>query len=715
MKQALIRKGRVFPAEVPAPVVNPGCVLIKVVNSCISAGTELAGVTGSGKSVIRQALEQPQKIAKAMNMMRTEGLARTIAKIHGHLEAGQATGYSAAGIVLAVGEGVTDLRPGDRVAAAGAGYANNAEYIDVPRNLVMPMPEGLSFQNAATVTLGGIAMQGVRRAAPALGEFVLIYGVGILGMLALRMCLLSGARVMALDIDDKRLELARAMGAELCCNASGNNIQAEIARHTAGRLADAVIFCAATDNTQALSNAFALTRRKGRLVMVGVWGRELDRNDIYKKEIDFLISTSYGPGRYDAEYEEGGRDYPYAYVRWTENRNMSEYLRILSSGQMDTAPLIHGIYPIERVEDAYAALQSHDKPMLVLLDYGSGLPQFETQPARVQSVHIPGVAHTLKGPVRVAVVVAGNYAQGMHLPNLKKLKELFTIRAVCSRTGAKAQAVATRYEAAYAATDYAEVLADPEVDLVILCTRHNLHGSQVLQALQAGKHVLVEKPLCIHEEELRAIEHFYTGLTARSGHGPLLAVGFNRRFSRYLLALRELTAGSVSPLFIRYRMNAGFLPEDHWTHGPEGGGRIVGEACHIIDAARSLVSGPVRSVRAASLHPHGGAYSAADNKIITLEYADGSIASLEYFSTGSADLPKEYLEAHFDGKSVLMDNFQSLKSYGVKAPLLTDASPDKGQLDMLKAVGRCITGQEDGWPIALEELLETTAITLAAR
>lgn len=717
MKQALVKKGRVLPAELPAPQVSPGGVLIKVVNTCISAGTELAGVSGSGKSVIRQALEQPQKIVKAMNMARTEGLARTLAKIRGHLEAGQPTGYSASGLILAVGQGVTDLRPGDRVAAAGAGYANHAEYIDVPRNLVMRMPDGLDFQAAATVTMGGIALQGVRRAAPALGEYVLIYGAGILGLLAVRLCVLSGARVLAVDLDDRRLALAGDLGAEMCRNAADGDLAREVLRHTGGRLADAVLFCAATSKEQALSEAFAATRRKGRLVMVGVWGRELRREDIYRKELDFLISTSYGPGRYDQDYEEGGRDYPYAYVRWTENRNMTEYLRLLASGSFDLGPLLQGVYPIERVEEAYAALQAPERPLMVLLDYGresaalTGLTNPAAEPCRVTRLSLdPALSLKGRGPVRAAVVGAGGYAQGMHLPNLKKLGGLFTLRAVCSRSGANAQAAAAQYGADCACTDYAAVLADPEVDLVILCTRHNLHGPQILQALRAGKHVLAEKPLCLTEEELRAIEEFYAG---DAGPKPLLAVGFNRRFSRYLRAAREAVSKRKSPLFLRYRMNAGYLPPEHWTHGPEGGGRIVGEACHIIDAARYLVGAAAVSIRAASLHPADGPYSATDNKVITLEYADGSLAALEYFSLGSEELPKEWLEAHFDGKSLVVDNFQSIRGYGLRLPKLTDALPDKGQLDLLEAVGRCLSGRDKIWPIALEELLETTALSLA--
>lgn len=711
MLQALIRKGKVEPREVSAPVVSPGCVLIRVVHSCISAGTELSGVQASGRSLVRQALEQPQKVAKALDMMRTDGVRTALARIRGKLDAGSPTGYSASGVVLGVGEGVTDLRPGDHVAAAGAGYANHAEYIDVPRNLVMRMPEGLDFAQAATATLGGIAMQGVRRAALALGEYVVIYGTGILGLLALRMAVLSGARVIAVDIDVERLELARSMGAELVCNPGHEDVRAAVSRHTGARMADAVIFCAATENSRVLSDAFALVRRKGRLVMVGVWGREFDRSDIYAKEIDFLISTSYGPGRYDPSYEEGGQDYPYDYVRWTEARNMSEYLRMLDGGGLDVRPLISAVFPIAQVEAAYAALDAPEKPLIVLLDYGQETPGLgAVSPARAQRRVATVHARPSSGPIRTAVVGAGNYATGVHLPNLQSLDDLFSIRAICSRTGPKALAVAEQYRAAYATTDFDELLADTELDLVVLCTRHHLHGEQVLRALRAGKHVLVEKPLCLTEMELADIGRFYA-----EGSGPMLAVGFNRRFAPLARTVAEATKARTSPLFLRYRMLAGYLPPEHWTHGPEGGGRIVGEACHVVDLFRSLTGSPVSAVSAASLHPRRGRHGGADNKLITLEYEDGSVASLEYCTLGAPGLPKELLEVHFDDRTIVLDNYQSVTGHGVKVSGRTTPRPDKGQRDMLAEIGRVLTGQRNDWPIPLEELVETTSVTFAVR
>ena len=720
MIQALIKKGRVLPVEVPAPVVSPGSVLIKVVNSCISAGTELSGVYGSGKSLIRRALEQPENVKKVLNMVRSEGVAMTYAKVMGKLQSGSPTGYSLSGIVIAAGEGVADFKPGDRVAAAGAGIANHAEYVDVPQNLVMRMPDGLDFKPASTVTLGGIAMQGVRRARAALGEFVVVFGAGILGQLALQMLAASGARVFAVDLDKKHLDLARKMGSEAVFNPSECDVMKEVIHYTGGHGADIVLFCAATNNSQALSDAFAMCRKKGRLVMVGVWGTELKREDMYRKELDFLISTSYGPGRYDANYEESGLDYPYAYVRWTENRNMEEYLRLLARKKINVAPLIEAAYPIMEVEKAFASLQKPDRPLMVILDYGEDLPgAFESLAGQPRKVTIQNRTDKKSGlkRVRVGLIGAGGFATGMHLPNLQKLSDRYEIRAICSRTGANAKAAATKFGAEYSTTDYYEILADPEIDLTMICTRHNLHGKLVLESLQAGKHTFVEKPLCLTKAELDAIKEFYElNLSPnypiiQSSNHPILMVGFNRRFSKYAQEVKKHTDKRINPLFIHYRMNARYIPLDHWVHSEEGGGRIIGEACHIIDLFSYFVNSPVRAYASSGLRPTRKSISASDNKSIILEYEDGSVATLEYLAVGSKELPKEWLEVHFDEKSIIVDDYKSIKGYGVKVADISSRTPDKGQFEELEELAGCLIGERNGWPIALESMIETTEIT----
>jgi predicted dehydrogenase/threonine dehydrogenase-like Zn-dependent dehydrogenase len=721
MIQALIKKGRVLPEEVPAPVVSFGSVLIKVVNSCISAGTELSGVTGSGKSLIKRALEQPDKVKKALNMVKSEGIAKVYSKIQGKLEAGAPTGYSISGIVIAVGGGITDIKPGDPVAAAGAGIANHAEYVDVPRNLVMRIPDGLDFVAASTVTLGGIAMQGVRRASVALGELVVVFGAGILGQLAVQMLAACGARAIAVDIDERRLELAKKMGAEAAFNPQKEDAVKAVTHYTGSHGADVVLFFAATGNSKALSEAFAMCRKKGRLVMVGVWGKEFNRDDIYKKELDFLISTSYGPGRYDQNYEERGLDYPYAYVRWTENRNMEEYLRLLAEKKISVQPLIEASYPIMEVEKAFDSLQKSDRPLMVVLNYGEDLPgvyeSLASQPRKVTIQNRADKKMDLKR-VRVGIIGAGGFATGMHLPNLQKLSGKYEIRAICSRTGANAKAAAAKFGAAYSTTDYHEILADPDIDLVMICTRHNLHGKMVIKSLQAGKHTFVEKPLCTTKEELNAIKNFYgfsdsnSTLNIQPSTLPLLMVGFNRRFSKYAREVKKHVQNRINPLFIHYRMNAGYIPLDHWVHTEEGGGRIIGEACHIIDLLSFITESRVSTFGVAGLRPKSGSITGADNKSIILEYEDGSAATLEYFATGSKELPKEWLEVHFDGKTIIVDDYKSIKGYGVKVADISSRVPDKGQLEELEELYRCLHGENEGWPIALGSMIDTTEVAL---
>jgi predicted dehydrogenase/threonine dehydrogenase-like Zn-dependent dehydrogenase len=721
MRQALIKKGRVFLKEVPAPTVSQGGILIKVINSCISTGTEISMVESSSKSLIRRALDQPENVRKLLGMAKSEGITQTVAKLRGKLGEEIPIGYSLSGVALAVGEQVKDIQPGDRIAAAGAGIANHAEYVDVPRNLVVHIPDGLDFAQASTVSLGGIAMQGVRRAQVQLGEHVVVFGTGILGQLALQMLMASGARVVALDLDQKRLGLSKKLGAELSINPMDEDPIKAVIHHTNGHGADAVIFCAATDNSQALSDAFAMCRKKGRVVMLGVWGRQLRREDMYAKELDFFVSTSYGPGRYDENYEQRGLDYPYGYVRWTENRNLGEYLRLLAEGKIDVDPLIDKRYSIEEVEQAFKALQSPKQPLMVLLDYGQDLPENLSellQKDRRVQYQVSYTPVKVKR-IRVGVIGAGTFAVGTHLPNLVKLKDKYEIRAICNRTGSGAYSAVRQFKAGYATTDYHEILDDPDIDLTMICTRHNLHGKIVLESLKAGKHTFVEKPLCTEPDELDAIKSFYNMDDSRLSSDtsqamrPLLMVGFNRRFSEYAREVKRHVQNRINPLFIHYRMNAGYIPLNHWVHTEEGGGRIIGEACHIIDLFAYLVGHPVKAFASASLQPKTKSLSTSDNKSIVIEYEDGSVGNLQYFALGSAELPKERLEVHFDGKSVVMDNYMSIRAHGFQMAKIKSSIPEKGFLEELIKLSHCLKTDYDNWPIPLGSLLETARLILA--
>jgi predicted dehydrogenase/threonine dehydrogenase-like Zn-dependent dehydrogenase len=685
---------------------------VKVVNSCISAGTELSRLQGSGRNIIQKALDQPEKVRLALRMVQEKGVIATLGKVMGRGDVGVPTGYSAAGVALAVGEGVRDIQPTDRVAVAGEAIASHAEYVDVPRNLVMRIPGDLDFRSAATVALGGIAMHGARRASVQIGEFVVVFGAGVIGQLAVQVLVQSGARVIAVDLDRRRLDLARDMGAELCLSMREGDAKKVLQHHTSGAGADVIIFCAATDDSEALSTAFKMARKKGRVVMVGSWGRELKREDIYAKELDFLISTSYGSGRYDTNYELKGQDYPYAYVRWTENRNMEEYLRLLATGKIRVEPLIDAVYPLKEVEKAFNHLSSEIRPLMVLLEYEwnvtKELSTLIPQPRRNEKV--VKIREKIDKPIRVAIIGAGGFATGVHLPNLKKLRDRYEVRAICNRTGFKAQALAQQFGAQYATTDYRQVLFDPDIDVVMICTRHSSHGKMVLESLEAGKNTFVEKPLCTGEEELEKIRAFYNDRIGKQP-SPLLMVGFNRRFSGYAKEVKRHILGRTNPLFIHYRMNAGYIPLDHWVHSEEGGGRIIGEACHIIDLFSFLIDSDVRSFGVGSLRPNTGSLTSNDNKSIILEYEDGSLATLEYFAVGSKEFPKEFLEVHFDEKSIIVDDYKYIKGYGLKVADIRTRESDKGQLDELEILARYLSGSGDQWPISWESMLETTKIT----
>lgn len=720
MKQALVKRGRVIPVNVPAPVVSAGSVLIKVVNSCISAGTELAEVAGSGKSLIRRALEQPENIRKVLNMVKSDGIAETYAKVMGRLETSTPTGYSVSGVVIALGEGVKNILIGDRVAAGGGGIANHAEYVDVPMNLITVIPDSLDFPQASTVAIGSIAMQGIRRANLSLGEFTVVFGVGILGQLTVQMLAATGIRVIAIDLDDSRLSLAQKLGAEKASNPEKEDAVKAVMHLTGGHGADSTIFCAATNNPKSLSMAFEMTRKKGRLVMVGVWGTHFNRADIYKKEIDFLISTSYGPGRYDASYEDRGIDYPYAYVRWTENRNMAEYLRLLALNKIDLSELIQAVFPIDRVEEAFNSLKSPDRPLMVLLDYGKELPKELNQllpKTRKVDVGI-GVDQVKSSRIRVGLIGTGSFATSVHLPNLKKLSDKYETYAICDSIGSVAKNVAEQFGAKYATTDYNEILSDQDVDLLMICTRHNLHGEIVLKSLQSGKHTFVEKPLCTTQQELDAIKAFYgytdsdpSPLTPHHSP-PLLMVGFNRHFSKYAQEIKKHVQKRINPLFIHYRMNAGFIPLDHWVHTEEGGGRIIGEACHIIDLFSYLIDSPVKAYAVSSLKPKTLSIGSSDNKSITFEYEDGSVAVLDYFAIGSKALAKEYLEIHFDEKSIVMNDYKSITGYGLSTANLKYQSSEKGHIEELEFLAKGLNDGNSDWPINLTSMFETTELTL---
>ncbi len=697
MKQVLIKKGKAVTEEIPAPTCGDGEILIQVKYSLVSTGTEITSLTESGKSLVKKAKEQPQNIKLLLDMIKKQGLKKTLNLVRGALESGTATGYSAAGIVLEVGKNVIGFKKGDRVAAAGAGKTNHAEIIAVPKNLVVKVPENVDFSDAASVTLGSIALQGVRQADPKLGDKVVVIGLGLIGLLTVQILKASGCHVIGSDLDENRLKMAKNLGADLTVLGEDNTVT-KVLQETEDKGADRIIICAATKSDRPINDAMQMVRKKGTVVVVGAVGLNLKRSPFYEKEAELKISCSYGPGRYDQKYEEKGQDYPFGYVRWTENRNMQEYLNLLSDGKINFKKMVERKYLIDKANLAYESLKnSKEKPLAILLKY----PDREKPETLIKLKPIK-VEKISKKTINVAVIGAGSFATSMHLPNLEKLKKYYKIKAIIDKNGVTAKQVAERYNASHAGTDYSQALKRKDIDIVLIATRHNLHAKIAKEALMAGKAVFSEKPMALNEKELDELVK-----TIQKTKKPYM-VGFNRRFSPYAKKIKELIRDLQNPLMIYYRMNAGYIPLDHWVHNEEGGGRIIGEACHIFDLFNFLTGSEPIEVTYESINPKTNYYSAKDNMVITVKYADGSVCTLLYTALGGEDFGKEYMEVYFDNKTIVLDDYQKMTGFGIAADL-TGSEQNKGHLQELIEFAEGIKSGKI--PIELKDMKQATYTT----
>jgi predicted dehydrogenase/threonine dehydrogenase-like Zn-dependent dehydrogenase len=616
-------------------------------------------------------------------------------------------GYSAAGEVVAVGEGIEDLAAGDLVACAGAGQANHADYITVKRNLVCRVPPDCPVNLAASATVGSIALQGVRRATPQLGERVCVLGLGLIGQITSQLLRAAGCEVIGLDLDPARVERARALGMPYGAS-DPDAFKAVVRDATSGRGADRTLITAATKSNAVVNLAMDVTRQKGVVVIVGDVGLKVEREVFYRKEIDLLMSTSYGPGRYDPAYERDGHDYPFAYVRWTQNRNMQAYLDLIARGRIEIQPLIDRVITVDEAPSAYRELADAEGelPLGVLIRYPDDT-RVLPEPADSTRVVIRGHRKATGQPLNYALVGVGAFGTGMLVPQMKKRRDRFFMKAVVSRNASQGGNFARDNQVELWTSDLDDVLKDPSIDLVVIATRHNLHADQVVRALEAGKHVFVEKPLALTWEELERVERVYSGLSP----APLLMVGFNRRFSPAVSAVKALVASRRAPLALEYRLNAGYIPLDHWVHGDEGGGRNIGEACHMYDVFRSLTGAPVRSIAAASIDPAVLPYRRDDNFSTTITYEDGSLAHLLYTSLGPKALPKERLEIFCDGESYLVDDYKKLVKGSDGAVLWQSGEADKGHAEELGQFGDAIASGGES-PIRVDELIETSAVAL---
>jgi predicted dehydrogenase/threonine dehydrogenase-like Zn-dependent dehydrogenase len=704
MKQVVMTPEGVAVEDVPAPQVERGQVLVRTAFSCISPGTELSSAAQASVPVWKAALRDPAKAARAATALVGQGIGGTTQRLHAKRVRLRPTGYSASGVVMAVGAGVHDLGPGDRVACAGAGYANHAEVLAVPRNLVARIPDGVPFDAAATVTLGAIALHGVRRLEPTLGETIVVVGLGAVGQLTAQLLRLNGCTVLVADLDQARVDLALRLGANGALDTSGPAGRDRAGLLTGGVGVDGVIVTAASSSDEIVAGAFQMCRQKGRVVLVGDVGLHLKREDLYANELEFRISTSTGPGRYDPVYEEDGVDYPVGYVRWTENRNMQAVLDLIAGGRLDVGSLLAEPRDVADAVQAYASLSAEPRPILLLLRGNlDGIEATEQAPSPA-----PRTAVAVRDrPVRMAVIGAGSFARGVHLPNMLARPSDFELQAVVAQHGTTAIEAQRIFGAHTATTSVDEVLADPEVDAVLIATRHDLHAELTLRALDAGKHVLVEKPPALDMHEIARLRAWF----GDHADAPVLLTGYNRRFSPLVDRLRDWLTRRVGPAMLDYQMNAGFVPGGHWVHGPQGGGRNVGEACHVYDLFRNLLGCPPVTITATPLRPRTGPYRADDNFVATLGFQDGSVAVLTYAALGAPEHPKERLTVHSDGRTAVLDDYRALDLGGTSTPI-TVRRPAKGHPEELLAFASAVRGHRP-WPIPLDEQLGAIETALA--
>jgi polar amino acid transport system substrate-binding protein len=703
MKQVVQNlRGDVRLTEVPAPALRPGGVLVRTVCSVLSPGTERTNVERSRRSILSKAKDRPDLVRQVIERMRRDGWSATLKSVNERLDALVPMGYSSAGVVEAVGEGVRDLRVGDRVACAGGGYASHAELVWVPQLLCARVaaggPREVRLADAAFATLGAIALQGFRQGELRLGETVAVTGLGLLGLVTVQLAKAAGCRVVAADLDPDRIALARRLGADVAVHA-GEEYESAVRQATAGRGADAVLITAATDSPEPVRQAGRLARDRAVVVVVGAVPADVPRSPFYEKEVDVRFSRSYGPGRYDASYEERGNDYPVGYVRWTEQRNLEAVLDLLAQGRLDLDPLVTHRFPIADAERAYQVLTDPQaKALAIVLEY----PEAVARTSRIELAGEPRARAALEGKVRIGVVGASGFARAVMIPALQELPEV-ALRGMAAANGLNARSVATQAGFEYCTSEYRDLIADPEIDAVMIATRHGLHAEQAISALEAGKRVFVEKPLCLTGEELDRIVAAW-----RAAGRPAAMVGFNRRFSPHTAKVQGLLAGRGEPISIHYRINAGRLPAGSWVNDPaEGGGRILGEVCHFADLSAALVGAQPVHVSAESVGPDGVA--------ATLRYPDGSVAVLQYLSGGHPKVPKERIEVVGAGTVAVIDDF---KTTSWQAPggegKFAPGGQDKGHRAEFAAFVRAVR-EGRAAPLSFEDCVGSTVATFRIR
>jgi predicted dehydrogenase/threonine dehydrogenase-like Zn-dependent dehydrogenase len=703
MKQVLqdMSKGVTYLQEAPAPAISSGSLLINSSISLISAGTERMLVDFGRASYLEKARQQPEKVKMVLEKIQTDGLLTTVEAVQSKLAQPLPLGYCNVGIVVEVGTGVDGFKAGDRVVSNGS----HADVVKVPRNLCAHIPDTVDDESASFVVLASIGLQGIRLAQPTLGEAFVVTGVGLIGLLTVQLLRSQGCRVLAIDFDESKLALARQFGAETCNPGVGEDPVAAGFAFSRGSGVDGVIVTASTKSSEPITQAARMCRKRGRIVLVGVTGLELNRADFYEKELSFQVSCSYGPGRYDAQYENQGQDYPIGFVRWTEQRNFEAVLDMLASGRLDVKPLITHRFAFEDAPLAYELLSTDKSCLGILLQFSS-----PTSARSLRSVTLDADARFDAARPVVGFVGAGNYASRVLIPNFKRAGA--QLHTVATAGGTNGVIHGKRAGFAQASSDTDAMLQSAAINTVVIVTRHDTHARLVAQAITAGKNVFVEKPLAIHQSELTEVQEIYTAQQQAGKPGPQLMVGFNRRFAPQVQKMKALLKSVNEPKAFVMTMNAGAIPAVHWTQDAAvGGGRIIGEACHFIDLMRFLAGCPIVSMQARRMGDAPGVAIAEDKASITLGFADGSFGTIFYLANGAASFPKERVEVFAAGRVLQLDNFRKLKGYGW--PNFTKMNlwkQDKGQRDCVAAF---LKGVESGTPaIPVQEVFEVARVTL---
>lgn len=694
------RHGRLCVDNVPAPFLKDRGAIVRTRCSVVSAGTERAVLEFASQGLVGKARSRPDLVKQVVRKVKSDGLAATYKASMSRLDVPLALGYSSSGEIVELGAAATGFGVGDRVACAGGGYAAHAEIAYVPRNLMVKIPDGVSDEDAAFATIGAIAMQGVRVADLRLGERVVVIGLGLLGLLAAQIVRAAGCTVLGTDLNPERVKLALEIGADAAVVTDPGTLREAVLSFTAGRGADAVIITAATKSNGPTEIAGEVSRLKGRVVAIGDVGMDIPRRIYYPKELEYRISMSYGPGRYDPTYEDKGIDYPYAYVPFTEQRNMETFLELVREGKVTPGRLVTHRFPINEAEKAYEMIQSEGSTYLgVVFTYPDSAPIERRVDLNAGERNI-----SPESTVKLGMIGAGNYAKLMLLPHLSEMKEV-ELRGVCTSTGISGKHVAGKYGFAFCATDDEEILGDKDINAVMIATRHNLHADLVSRALSAGKHVFVEKPLATCDEELARIAE------AARDSDRLVMVGFNRRFAPLAVEAKKAFAEHSGPLSMIYRVNAGAIPREHWTQDPEeGGGRVIGEVCHFVDLLSFLCGARPERVYAA-LAGKGESSEPEDNLSITVRFGDGSIGTIAYFSTGDKAVPKEYVEIYGGGKTFIIEDFRrGTFASGGNVRVLRGKGQDKGQKAELRAFADAVLGKRPA-PIPFDQLVDTTLTT----